>query len=56
MPDTGSEIEQDPAWLPAQFCPTLAKKGRHRKKAEGAMFELMICSLVTIVPDYLYRR
>jgi hypothetical protein len=27
-----------------------------QRKREVAMFELIICSLVTIIPDYLYRR
>src|SRR5882757_2630194 len=27
-----------------------------QRRRGAAMFELMICSLVTIVPDYLYRR
>src|ERR1700755_1655782 len=40
-----------PAWLPPPFRPTLQGRGR-----EAAMLELMICSLVTILPDYLYRR
>src|SRR3569623_702299 len=30
--------------------------GRRRGKGRTTMFELMICSLVTILPDYLYRR
>src|SRR5689334_10096168 len=29
---------------------------RLRRRRRAAMLELMICSLVTIVPDYLYRR
>src|SRR6266480_6589922 len=27
-----------------------------QRRRRAAMFELMICSLVTILPDYLYRR
>ena len=30
--------------------------GRGHRRRCAAMFELMICSLVTILPDYLYRR
>src|SRR6185295_17864556 len=30
--------------------------GRPRRKRCAAMLELMLCSLFTIVPDYLYRR
>src|SRR5690348_15183485 len=30
--------------------------GRRRGKGRTTMFELMICSLVTILPDYLFRR
>src|ERR1700756_5108399 len=43
-----------PAWLPAQSRPTRGRASQSRR--EGVMFELIICSLVTILPDYLYRR
>src|SRR4029453_17114365 len=29
---------------------------QRRAKRSGPMLELMLCSLLTIVPDYLYRR
>src|SRR5215470_1951719 len=40
-------------------CRPMVTAQRPRPRRSGrrtAMFELMICSLVTIVPDYLYRR
>src|SRR3982074_3510126 len=46
-----------PAWLPRPFRPRLQRRRRaSQRRREAAMFELMICSLVTILPDYLYRR
>src|SRR5712675_548529 len=46
-----------PAWLPRPFRSTLQRRRRAtQRRREAAMFELMICSLVTIFPDYLYRR
>src|ERR1700722_2352728 len=43
-----------PAWLVAQSRPTWGRASQSRR--EAVMFELIICSLVTILPDYLYRR
>src|SRR5580700_6500506 len=43
-------------WLPRHFQPTLQKNASGAQEAIGPMFELMICSLVTILPDYLFRR
>src|SRR3954467_14573346 len=46
-----------PVWLPRQVRTTLQRAGRASRRMQGAaMFELIICSLVTILPDYLYRR
>src|SRR6202451_4441518 len=45
-----------PAWLPCQFRPTLQRGRASQRRREAVMFELIICSLVTILPDYLYRR
>src|SRR5207248_5211999 len=44
-------------WLPRQFRQTLHTRERASQRRRGAaMFELMICSVLTILPDYLYRR
>ena len=34
----------------------LQSKSSARRRRSAAMFELMLCSLFTILPDYLYRR
>src|SRR5882757_6582418 len=49
-------------WQPAAFLrQPLRKRGLRRKPALprarcGAMLELLLCSSLTILPDYLYRR
>ena len=60
--DAAPEGEGEAEPKPGQLSPLAAtvRRSRRRQRAarrgSAAMFELMICSLLTIVPDYLYRR
>src|SRR5712664_2992982 len=47
-----------PGRLRLHFQPALRRRRvrASRRRREAVMFELIVCSLVTILPDYLYRR
>src|SRR4051794_28174942 len=43
------------AGTPSSHC-RRSRTSLRRSRRSGSMLELMFCSLLTIVPDYLYRR